>query len=105
MRPTFLLAAIGALALVAGCSRDDGQRAGDDLKNAGHSVDHTAAGVANNPDVKSAEADLRHAGHIVAFDTRKAAAEAKIAAHKLAADTRDAAHDVTRHDRADDKSS
>jgi hypothetical protein len=105
MRSTLLLAAIAALALTAACSRDDDHRASADMKDAGHSVDKTAASVAHNPEVKSAAADLRHAGHIVAVDTRKAAAEAKVATHKLAADTRGAAHDVTHHDRSDDKSS
>jgi len=105
MRTPFLFAAIAALALTAACSRDDGQRAGDDLKNAGHSVDHAVADAAHSPDMKNAEADFRHAGHVAASDTRKAAAEAKVAAHKLAADTRDAAHGVTRRDSAGDKNS
>ena len=97
--------AVAALALTVACSRTDDHTASADLKDAGHSVDNAAHDVAHSPEVRNAGADLRHAGHIVADDTRKAAAEAKVAADKVTADTRGAAHDVTRHDRADDKSS
>ncbi|MEJ0066390.1 MAG: hypothetical protein WDM85_14045 [Caulobacteraceae bacterium] len=104
MRPP-LLAAIAALVLIGACSRSDDHKTADDLKGAGHSVDNAAASVAHNPDVKSAEADFKQAGHDAGKDFRKAAAEAKAAAHKLASDTRGAAHDVTHNDHPDDKSS
>jgi hypothetical protein len=101
-----LFAALAALVLVGACSRSDDHKASDDLKGAGHSVDHAAASIAHNPDVKSAEADFKKAGHDVAKDFRKAAVEAKAGAHKLASDTRGAAHDVTHDDHhTDDKSS
>jgi len=100
-----VVSAVAAFVLTVACSRASDHSAAADLRDAGHSVDHAAANVAHSPDVKNAEADLRGAGHVVAVDTRKAAAEAKVAAHKLAADTRGAAHDVTRRDRSDDKSS
>jgi hypothetical protein len=105
MRPQ-LFAALAALVLVGACSGSDDHKAADDLKGAGHSVDNAAASLAHNPDVKSAEADFKKAGHDAAKDFRKAAAEAKAAAHKLASDTRSGAHDVN-HDNhhADDKSS
>ena len=104
MRPP-LLAAIAALALIGACSQSDDHKASDDLKGAGRSVDHAAADIAHNPDVKSAEAEFKKAGHDVAKDFRKAAAEAKVGAHKLASDTRGAAHDVSHNDHPDDKSS
>ena len=105
MRPP-LLAAIAALVLVGACSRTDDHKAADDLKGAGHSVDNAAASIAHNPDVKSAEAEFKKAGHDAAKDFRKGAAEAKAEAHKLASDTRGAAHDATHNDHhADDKSS
>jgi hypothetical protein len=100
-----VVSAVLAFALTVACSRASDHTAAADLRDAGHSADNAAASVAHNPDVRSAEADLRHAGHVVAVDTRKAAAEAKVAAHKLAADTRGAAHDVTRRDRSDDDKS
>jgi hypothetical protein len=100
-----VVSAVLAFALTVACSRASDQSASADLKDAGHSVNHAASSVAHNADVERAGADLRNAGHVVAVDTRKAAAEAKVAAHKLAADTRGAAHDVTRRDRSDDKSS
>ncbi|HLY80877.1 MAG TPA: hypothetical protein VKQ70_15955 [Caulobacteraceae bacterium] len=105
MRPP-LLAAIAAIALIGACSRSDDHKAADDVKGAGHSIDSAAASLAHNPDVKSAEADLKKAGHDAAKDFRKAEAEAKAAAHKVASDTRGAAHDVSHDDHhVDDKSS
>ena len=101
MRPP-LFAAIAALVLIGACSRSDDHKAADDLKGAGHSIDNAAASLAHNPDVKSAEADFKKAGHDAAKDLRKAAAEAKVEAHKLAAGARGSAHD---DHPADDKSS
>jgi hypothetical protein len=93
-----LVAAIAGLSLTAACSRHDDHRVGDDLKDAGHSVDEAAGSVAHDPDVKRAELDMKDAAHDAAHDLRQAAAEAKVAAHRLAADTRNAAHDCTRRD-------
>jgi hypothetical protein len=90
------LAFILALGLVAACSRHDDAKVTGDLRNAGHDVDRAAGAVAHDADVRSAEAQLRAAGHDAAQDARKAAAEAKAAAHDLAADSRRAAHDAAR---------
>jgi hypothetical protein len=92
MRRIHLIAAIGALALTAACSRSDG-----------HSADNTGASIAQNPDVRRAEAEIGKAGHTAAKDLRKLGAEAKVETHKLADDTRGATHDD--HNRSNDKSS
>jgi hypothetical protein len=100
MRAIAPLAATAIFVLTA-CSPSDDHRAGADLKGAGHSADNTASGVAQNGDVKNAEADFKQFGHNAAKDFRKLGAEAKIEAHKLASDTRSAAHGVTKPDRSE----
>ncbi len=90
------LAFIIALGLVSACSRHDEAKVTSDLRGAGHDVDSAAGSVARDADVRSAEAQLRDAGHDAAREARKAAAEARAAAHALAADSRRAAHDVAR---------
>jgi|HubBroStandDraft_2_1064218.scaffolds.fasta_scaffold584094_2 hypothetical protein len=94
--------AVTAIFALAACSPSNDHRASTDLKDAGHSVDNAAAGVAHNGDVKNAEADFKRFGHDAAKDFRKLGAEAKVEAHKLAADTRSAAHGVTKPDHPDD---
>ena len=97
MRLTPLIAtlglAIGALSLTAACSRSDNQ-----------SATSTSASIAQNADVRNAQAELKKAGHDAARDFRKLAAQAKIETHKLAADTRNAGHDVTHNDHSHDRS-
>ena len=98
MRPTLIIAALAALSLTAACSPSDNDRASADGKDTGRAADGGSSSV--SPDLKSAQADLKKAGHTAATDLRKLAAEAKVEAHKLAADTRGAAHDVTHHDKS-----
>lgn len=99
-RSAYVVAAAMMVAcMAAGCSRHDDQQARSDARDTGQSIHHAVAGVANDPDVRSAAADLRTAGHDAAKDVRKAAEEAKVAARKLASDTRGAAHDVVHSDR------
>jgi hypothetical protein len=92
MRLTSLIAALGAVVLIAACSRSDD-----------HSVTTASDNVAHNADVRKAEAEFKKAGRDAAKDFRKLAAEAKVETHKLAADTRNAGHDVAHddHDRSD----
>jgi len=105
MRRAQTLAIVVALGLASACSRHDDSDLKADLKGAGHDVDSAAGHVAQDPDIKSAEAQLRDAGHDAGKDVRKAAAEARAAARSLAADTRHAAHDVTRPTQRDERDS
>jgi len=105
MRVIAPIAVLAVLVLAAACSPSDERRTSAELKDAGHSVDAAAQGVAHSAAVRHAEADFRRAGHDAAEETRRLAAQAKVETHKLAAHARGGVHDVTHDSRHDDHSS
>jgi hypothetical protein len=103
LKPAILaLAGLGLAALAAGCERRT--TVAGDLRDAGHSIGHAAAGVNRDQNIRIAEADLRQAGHDVTRDLHRAEAEARDAARRIAGDTHRALHDLT-HRNAPDRSS
>ena len=107
MRPASIstLAAVAlvfALGFAAGCAKHDSADVGQDFKNTGHDISHEFGKVAHDPDVKSAESDLKAVGHDFAKDVKGTGAQAKSAAHDVAGDARKAGHDVT-HDTHNDR--
>src|SRR5215472_13562858 len=86
------LLAVDAFAALTVCSKNDRSDMSSDARDAAHSAHAVASKVANDADMKRAEADLKHLSHVAAQDVRKGAAEAKAATNSVVTDAQHAAH-------------
>jgi hypothetical protein len=96
LAPALVLFAVVAL---AGC--EPRTTVAGDLRDAGHSLGHAAAGVSRDQDLRQAEADLHQAGRDASHDFRRAEAEARDAARRISAEAHRALHDLSHHDAPD----
>ena len=88
------LAVLGVIAAMTACSKNDRSDISSDAQDAAHSAHSEASKVANDADMKRAETDLRHLGHVAAQDVRKGALEAKAATNSVVNDAQHAAHNA-----------
>jgi hypothetical protein len=91
-RPGCAVVVLAFLTLAAACSKQDQANVAADAHSASQDAKSAIAKVANNPDVKHAEADVKQMGHDAAVEIRKTAAEAKNATHQVANDAKHAVH-------------
>ena len=82
-------------------SQHDTASVSNDAQAAAHSAKAAVSKVADSPDVKKAESDVKAMGHDAARELRKAGDEAKAAANSLAADAHHAAHGAANGDDQD----
>jgi hypothetical protein len=95
------LTALAMLSLIAACSKHDTASVSKDAQDAGHSAKAAISKVADNPDVKKVESEVKAMGHDAAKEFRKTAGEAKTAAHDLASDAHRSVHGAASGDDKD----
>jgi hypothetical protein len=84
----------------AACSPSDQSRARQDANAAGHDLANAAREVKNDPSVKQAGADAKHAANDAATAVRKGAAQAEIKTGEALIDAGDKAKTQARADRS-----
>lgn len=100
------LAALAVVVAMTACSKSDRSDMSADARDAASSARTEASKVANDADMKRAEADIKHLGHVAAQDVREGAVEAKAATNSVVADAHHAAHRAgEKQDRKDQSAS